>query len=406
MTQHVEQLAFRMEQIAMSPTMKGTIAAARLRREGVDVIDLGAGEPDFPTPPGICTAGHAAIDAQRTKYTANMGTLEMRNAVIARYQADYGVTYAPDEVVITAGGKQALFHAAMALYGPGDEVITHAPGWPTITEQIKLAGARPVIVHTRADQGFVPTAELLLGAMTSSTRAIIINSPGNPTGALMTEDDARVVATEAAARGLWVIVDLCYERLIYDGVPHNLPAIFGAVGRDRLVLAGSASKAYAMTGWRLGWAVGPKAFASAANALQSHTTSNASSLAQFAGVEALTGSQQCVADMLTEYQQRRDLVLSWLAEEPRLRCTVPQGAFYLYPDVGDFLSPDGLRTSSNFCDALLAEEHVVTTPGEAFDAPGFLRLSYAASRETLREGVTRLIRFARAHAPQEEPSQS
>lgn len=399
MTQHPGRLAARMQHVAMSPTMKGTIAAEKLRREGVDVVDLGAGEPDFPTPAHICVAGHQAIDAQRTKYTANMGTLELRQAVISRYQADYGVTYAPDEVVITAGGKQALFHAAIGLFGPGDDVITHAPGWPTIVEQIKIAGARPIVVQTKAEQGFVPTADLLLSALTPNTRGIVINSPGNPTGALMTEADARVVAAQAAERGLWVVIDLCYERLIYDGVPHNLPAIFGEAVRDRLVLAGSSSKAYAMTGWRLGWAVGPKAFAVAANALQSHTTSNASSISQYAAVAALNGSQQCVTDMLTEYQQRRDQVLKWLAEEPRLRCAVPQGAFYVFPDVSDFLSPDGLRTSAEFSDALLAEEHVVTTPGEAFDAPGFLRLSYATSLTQLREGVTRLIRFARAHQP-------
>jgi aspartate aminotransferase len=400
MTQATARLADRMLHVAMSPTMKGTIAAEKLRREGVDVVDLGAGEPDFPTPAHICAAGHAAIDAQRTKYTANMGTLELRQAVTARYKLDYGVTYAPDEVVITAGGKQALFHAAIGLFGPGDDVVTHAPGWPTIVEQIKIAGARPIVARTRPEDGFVPSADVVLSALTPNTRGIVINSPGNPTGALISEADARIVAAEAAARGLWMVIDLCYERLIYDSVPHNLPAIFGEALKDRLVLAGSSSKAYAMTGWRLGWAVGPRPFASAANALQSHTTSNASSISQYASVAALTGPQECVTEMLAEYQRRRDQVLVWLAEEPRLRCAVPQGAFYLFPDVSDFLSPNGLRTSADFCDALLAEEHVVTTPGEAFDTPGFLRLSYATSLERLREGVTRLIRFARKHAPQ------
>jgi len=399
MTTQIRELAARMDQVAMSPTMKGTIAAQRLRREGKDVVDLGAGEPDFPTPEHICAAGKAAIEAQRTKYTANMGTLELREAVAARYRLDYGVEYAADQVVITAGGKQALFHAALGLLGPGDDVVTHAPGWPTIVEQIKLAGARPIVARTRPEQGFVPSAEVLLGALTPNTRAIIINSPGNPTGALLSEADARTVAAEAARRGLWVVIDLCYERLIYDGVPHNLPAIFGEVMKDRLILAGSASKAYAMTGWRLGWTVGPKEFSSGANALQSHTTSNASSISQYAALAALTGPQQCVTDMLSEYQRRRDQVLAWLGEEPRLTCQVPQGAFYVFPDVGAFLSPDGLRTSADFCDALLDEEHVVTTPGEAFDTPGFLRLSYATSLERLREGVTRMIRFARKHAP-------
>lgn len=388
-----------MQHVGMSPTMKGTAVAEKMRREGIDVIDLGAGEPDFPTPAHIAEAAKAAIDAGRTKYTTNSGVLDLKLAVAERYRQDYGVTYAPDEVIITAGGKQALYHAAMALFGPGDEVITHMPGWPTLVEQIKLAEATPVIVRTYAEQGFVPTAEALLAAATPNTRAIIINSPGNPTGALLSESDARILADAAAQRGWWIILDLCYEKLIYDNAAHNLPGIFAAALRDRFVIAASVSKAYAMTGWRLGWVVGPKAVISAANALQSHTTSNANSITQYAAITALTGSQQCVTDMLLEYQQRRDQVLSWLAEEPRLRTAVPQGAFYLFPDISDFLSPDGYRTSLEFTDALLAKEHVVTTPGEAFDTPGFLRISYANSLDNLREGVTRLIRFARACAP-------
>jgi len=387
-----------MQLVGLSPTMKGTIEAEKLKRQGVDVIDLGAGEPDFPTPPHITAAAHAALDKNFTKYTANMGIADLREAVAARYREDYGVTYAADEVIITAGGKQALYNAALALFGPGDDVVTHAPGWPTITEQIKLAGATPVIVRTREDDGFALHAEALLSAVTPRTRGIIINSPGNPTGALMSEAEARVLAAELARRDLWLVVDLCYEKLIYDHVAHNLPRIFGDAIRDRLVIAGSASKAYAMTGWRCGWTVGPKPVIQAANALQSHETSNVNSITQKAVVAALTGSQQCVSDMLDEYQQRRDQVLAWLAEEPRLSCVTPRGAFYLFPSVAEFLSPNGLRTSIDFADTLLKEEHVVTTAGEAFDAPGYLRLSYANSLERLRAGVTKLIAFARRHA--------
>jgi aspartate aminotransferase len=238
----------------------------------------------------------------------------------------------------------------------------------------------------------------LLAAVTPRTRGIIINSPGNPTGALLAEDEAAVLAKEAASRGLWVVFDLCYEKLIYDHVAHNLPKIFSDVMRDRLVLCGSTSKSYAMTGWRCGWMVGPKAVVSAANALQSHSTSNVSSITQKAAVAALTGPQECVDLMLNEYQARRDRLLAWMEEEPRFHCQVPKGAFYLFPSILEFLHPDGLRTSLEFTDALLAEEHVVTTPGEAFDAPGYLRISYATSLDHLREGVTRLTRFARAHA--------
>lgn len=393
------RLAERMRHVAMSPTMKGTAAAERMRREGIAVIDLGAGEPDFPTPDHVNEAAHRAIDAHFTKYTTNAGIVDLRQAVADRYRQDYGTNYTADEVIITAGGKQALFHAAFGLFGPGDEVVTHAPGWPTIIEQIKLSGATPVVVRTSPDEGFVPTARGLLEATTARTRGLIINSPGNPTGALLSEADARIIAHEAKANGWWVIIDLCYEKLIYNNVPHNLPGIFSEILRDRLVIAASVSKAYAMTGWRLGWAIGPKPFISAANALQSHTTSNANSITQHAAITALNGPQACVGEMLAEYQRRRDLIIGWLTEEPRIRCFVPQGAFYVFPDISAFLSPTGLATSIDFADGLLAAEHVVTTAGEAFDAPGFLRLSYANSEENLREGVTRLIRFARAHAP-------
>jgi aspartate aminotransferase len=390
------RLAERMAHIGLSPTMKGTIEAEKLRRQGVDVVDLGAGEPDFPTPAHVAAAAHAAIDAQFTKYTANPGVTELREAVAARYGADYGVSYATDEVIITAGGKQALFHAALALFEPGDEVITHTPGWPTIIEQIKLAGATPVVVRARVEEGFALTAASVLSAVTPRTRGIVINSPGNPTGGLLPESEARALAAGAARRGLWIVLDLCYERLIYDGVPHNLPRIFGDAMRDRLVLCGSSSKAYAMTGWRCGWLVAPKPIVQGANALQSHSTSNVSSITQKAAIAALTGPQQCVLDMLAEYKRRRDQLIVWLAEEPRLRCATPQGAFYLFPDVTDFLKVGGVRTSLDFADGLLRNEHVVTTAGEAFDAPGFIRLSYANSLDRLREGATRLIRYARS----------
>ena len=377
-----------MQNLGMSPTMKGTMEADRLRRQGVKVIDLGAGEPDFPTPAHVTAAAHDAIDKQFTKYTANPGIMELREAVVARYKQDYGVSYQADEAIITAGGKQALFHAALALFGPGDEVITHVPGWPTIVEQVKLAGATPVVVRARPEDGFSLKASAFLDAVTPRTKAITHR-------ALLGEGSARLLA-EAQRAVVSAVADR-YERLIYDAVPHNLPKIFGDAMRDRLILAGSASKAYAMTGWRCGWTLGPAEVVAACNALQSHSTSNVNSITQKAAIAALTGPQQCVGEMLDEYKRRRDQVLAWLGEEPRLRCCVPQGAFYVFPDISDFLSPDRIRTSIDFADGLLRDDHVVTTAGEAFDAPGYLRLSYAASLETLREGITRLIAFARKH---------
>jgi aspartate aminotransferase len=395
------KLADRTSRIASSPTMKVTATVDRLRRSGIEVIDFGAGEPDFATPDPVKDAGHAALDANFTRYTPVPGIADLRRAIADRYKADYGVEYTEAEIIVTAGGKQALYNTALALFGPGDEVITHAPYWPTLTEQVKLADATPVLVRTHADQGFTVRADALLGAVTPRTKGIIINSPGNPTGALIAESELRQIGEFAARHGIWIVVDLCYEKLIYDAVPHNLPKVLAETCREQTVLCGSASKAYAMTGWRCGWQLGPAAVVAASSAIQSHSTSNVTSITQKAAVEALTGPQDAVRTMLDEYRHRRDLLHQWLTADPRLRCEKPAGAFYMFVDVGDVLSVDGFRTSLDFADALLQDARVAVTPGEAFDAPGFIRISYATSTENLREGSRRLLEFVGKHAPQE-----
>jgi aspartate aminotransferase len=395
------KLADRTSRIASSPTMKVTATVDRLRRSGIEVIDFGAGEPDFATPEPVKDAGHAALDANFTRYTPVPGIADLRRAIADRYKADYGVEYSEPEIIVTAGGKQALYNTALALFGPGDEVITHAPYWPTLTEQVKLADATPVLVRTHADEGFTVRAEPLLGAVTARTKGIIINSPGNPTGALIAESELRQIGEFAARQGIWIVVDLCYEKLIYDAVPHNLPKVLAETCREQTVLCGSASKAYAMTGWRCGWQLGPAAVVAASSAIQSHSTSNVTSITQKAAVKALTGPQDAVRTMLDEYRHRRDLLHEWLTADPRLRCEKPAGAFYMFVDVGDVLSVDGFRTSLDFADALLQEARVAVTPGEAFDAPGFIRISYATSTENLREGSRRLLEFVGKHAPQE-----
>ena len=301
---------------------------------------------------------------------------------------------------MTAGGKQALYNTALTLFGPGDEVITHAPYWPTLTEQIKLADATPVLARTYPEDGFAIRARTILDVVTPRTRGIIINSPCNPTGALMSEAELGAIADAAARQGIWIIVDLCYEKLIYDTVAHNLPKVLAEKCRDLTVLCGSASKAYAMTGWRCGWQLGPAAVMAASSAIQSHSTSNVTSITQKGAVEALNGSQAPVTAMLDEYRKRRDQLHEWLSADSRLRCRKPAGTFYMFVDIGDALSLDGMRTSLDFADALLEESRVAVTPGEAFDAPGFIRISYATSMENLREGSKRLIDFVRAHAPQ------
>jgi aspartate aminotransferase len=389
-------LAARMSRIASSPTMKGLIAAENLRKQGFDVVDLGAGEPDFPTPEHVKLAAKQAIDGNFTKYTANAGTSELKQAICARYRTDYGVDYTEQEVIVTAGGKQALSNTALALFGPGDEVITHAPGWPTIFEQVKLAEAQLVIVRARAENGFTLDAQMFLDAITPRTKGIIINSPSNPTGALIDEEQLAIIARAAAQKGIWVVLDLTYEKLIYEPVPHNLPAVLRRELRDRSVIAGSASKAYAMTGWRCGWTIAPKEVVAACGALQSHQTSNVCSITQKATVAALSGPQEPVTEMLNEYRGRRDKVWEWITADSRIKCVKPNGAFYLFLDISELLSPNGIRTSTEFADRLINESYVVTTGGEAFDAPGFIRVSYANSLERLKEAVDRIQTFVAA----------
>jgi aspartate aminotransferase len=387
------ELAARTARIAMSPTMKVTADALKMKAQGIDIVDFGAGEPDFPTPPHVSAAAHRAIDENFTKYTTNSGTEDLKKAIAERHRLDNGVEYSTAEVIVSAGGKQALYNSILALFGPGDEVITHMPGWPTLVEQIKLAEATPVIVRTHLENGFALTADLILAAVTPRTKGIIINSPGNPTGALISEADVAAIAEVAATRGIWVLLDLCYDRLVYDKVPHNIIGVLSDKLRDRAVLCGSASKAYAMTGWRCGWVVGPKALIGACNAIQSHSTSNACSISQRAAEAALRGPQACVTEMLDEYRRRRDQLYTWLSADPRIRMVKPAGAFYMFPDVSEFLSPDGIRTSGELAAALLSEAHVALTPGEAFDAPGFLRISYATSMKELERGSQRILEF-------------
>lgn len=388
--------AARMARVAPSPTLKVAAEADRLRRAGVDVVDFGAGEPDFQTPTNVTDAAHRAIDAGFTKYTPAAGAADVREAVCYRAVEDYGVTYTPAEVIVSAGAKQALYNTAVVLFDDGDEVITHSPFWPTIVDQVLLSGATPVLARGQRERGFVVEADEILGRVTAKTKAIILNSPCNPTGAVMREDTVAAIADHCAKTGVWIVVDLTYDKLIYEPVAHNLVKVLTDRHRDRTVICSSASKAYAMTGWRVGWAAGPKDFIAACNTVQGHATSNVSSISQKALVEALTGPQDAVSAMLDEYRGRRDETLGWLTADARVECQRPGGAFYLFPYIAELLAPCGVKTSAAFADLLLAEARVALTAGEGFDAPGFVRISYATSRDRLREGITRLQEFVHA----------
>ena len=385
----------RMSRIAPSPTLRVSAEADRLRRLGVDVVDFGAGEPDFPTPEHIKAAGRAAIDANFTKYTPSAGVAELREAVCVRYRQDYGIECRPEEVIITAGAKQALYNASVALFEPGDEVITHAPYWPTIPEQIKLSGATPVIVQTHAEDGFAIHAAPIIAAITPRTKGIVVNSPCNPTGALIAEDALAEIADAAAARGLWIVADLTYEKLLYDDVPHNLAGILMDRLRERAVICSTASKAYAMTGWRCGWAIAPAKAIAAFNAIQGHATSNVASITQKAAIAALCGPQDSVGQMLAEYRTRRDRAWDWLTEGGRFTCVKPRGAFYLFPYAAEALERSGIATTTELAEALLDEVQVAVTAGEGFDAPGYFRISYATSLARLQEGIARIHDFVR-----------
>jgi len=388
-----EEFSERIRQVRLSPTQKVGQEAEALKAQGIDIINLGPGEPDFDTPSHIKEAARAALDDNFTRYTANVGIVELREAVCQRYSQDYGFTSSVKNVIVSAGGKQALFNVAMAVLNPGDQVVIHAPGWPTIADQIRLVGAEPVVVRTHPEDGFKVGATQVIEALTPRTRLIVINSPGNPTGGLISEEDLREIAETVENRRIWVTLDLCYERLVYDDKPHNLPAVLQEVLPTRSVLVGSLSKTYAMTGWRCGWAIGPSELIDACSNIQSQCTSNASSVSQRAGVVALTSSQDCVTAMQDEYLVRRDWIMKWLQQEPRISCVVPGGAFYVFPDISQLLSPESLRTSLEFAKRLLQDGRLAVTPGEAFDAPGFLRISYAASLDQLREGMDRFTRF-------------
>lgn len=390
--------AQRLAQVAPSATLKVAAAADALRRAGHNVVDFSAGEPDFPTPEHVKAAGKAAIDANFTRYTPASGIPELRQAICDRYRNQYGVEITPAEVLMTAGGKQALFNAALALYDEGDEVITHSPYWPTIPEQVKLVGAVPVIVPTSPADGFTVHADAIIAAITPKTKAIIINSPTNPTGGLIDEPTLGKIADAAAARGIWIVVDLCYEQLIYEQVGHNLPKVLFEKHRNKTVICGTASKSYAMTGWRCGWTIAPKELTGAFNVIQGQTTSNITSITQKAAVAAIAGPQDAVTEMLEEYRKRRDNLHAWLTAHPGIKCVKPRGAFYLFPDITGLLTPE-VPTSLAFADQLVAKEMVAVVPGEGFDSPGYLRISYATSMEQLREGVDRIFRFADSLQP-------
>ena len=390
-TQVKTSLTERINRIEISATLAVVNEADRMRLGGADLVDFGAGEPHFNTPQHIKDAGIAAIQANFTKYTPVGGTAELRDAIVKRHAQDFGSDYKREESIVSTGGKLALFNAIQVLVDHGDEVIIPTPGWVSFKDIVRYAGGNPTFVATDESKGFTLTPALIEGALTPRTKAIIINSPSNPTGAVLSQDDFKAIVRMAAERGIWVICDECYVYLDYSGRRFSGGSVTDA--KERLVVIGSLSKTYAMTGWRLGYALAPKEVVGAMQKLQSQSTSNATSIVQKAAVAAVTGPQECIKEMVEEYIRLRDRMVGGLKAIPGIQCTVPKGAFYAYPNVSSFFGRKGINSVSDVAGRLLREAEVVTVPGEAFGTSEHIRISYPTSPREIDRGLERMRKF-------------
>ncbi|PLS31894.1 aspartate aminotransferase [Bifidobacterium margollesii] len=396
-------LSDRINSVSPSATLAVDGKAKALKAEGVDVIGFGAGEPNFPTPDYVVEeAARACRDPRNYRYTPTAGLPELRDAIAAKTKRDSGYEVTPQQVVVTNGGKQAVYESFQILIDAGDEVIVPAPFWTSYTEMIKLAGGVPVEVLSGADQNFTPTVEQLEAARTERTRAIIINSPSNPTGAVWPEETIRAIGEWALEHDLWVISDEIYEHLNYDDAKTTYIGAVVPELRDRLLVLNGVAKTYAMTGWRVGWMIAAEPVAKAAAKLQGHLTGNVDNVAQQAALAAVAGPLDEVHRMREAFDKRRRAIVSALSEIPGVQCPTPTGAFYAFPDVtallGRPLGPNGsvAETSSDLASLLLDEAHVAAVPGEAFGAPGYLRFSYALADDQLVEGIARFRRWVEA----------
>jgi aspartate aminotransferase len=381
----------RIAAIAESATLKVDAKAKALQAAGRPVISYAAGEPDFATPAHIVEAASAAvIDPRNHRYTPAAGLPELRQAIADKTLRDSGIQVDASQVIVTNGGKQAVYQSFATLVGAGDEVLLPAPYWTTYPEAIKLAGGVPVEVFAGADQDYLVTVEQLEAARTSKTKALLFVSPSNPTGAVYSEEQTRAIGEWALANGIWVITDEIYQNLTYDGI--RAISIVEAVPAlaDTCVLVNGVAKTYAMTGWRLGWMIGPADVIKAAGNLQSHLSSNVSNISQRAAIAALTGPQDSVAEMREAFDRRRRAIVAGLNAIDGIVCPTPQGAFYVYPDVTALMARLGIATSLELADYILDKAEVAVVPGEAFGPSGFVRLSYALGDEALAEGVARL----------------
>ena len=389
--QATAEIAERISSISVSSTLKVSADADRLRREGVDVVDFGAGEPDFPTPANIKQAAVDAIAANFTKYTNAGGTPELREAICERHRLDFRTNYSPSECMVTVGGKHAIFNLIQALINPGDEVIIPVPYWVTYKDVVNYAGGTCVFVPSDENKRFEVTAAMIERAITPRTKMVIINSPNNPSGSVLPHEEFRKIFSVTSKRDILLMTDECYCQFVYEREPYSIAAEPSA--KETVVVAGSLSKTYAMTGWRVGFALAPAPIIGAMMKLQSHSTSNPTSIAQKAAVEAMRGSQESVPEMLAEYRRRRDFVVNRLRQIPGVSIETPKGAFYAYPNISVAFRRGRVKNSLDFSSELLEKAHVAVVPGEAFGTNDHVRISYATSMHELERGLDRLHRF-------------
>lgn len=385
-------------QLAPSATIAAAAKARELRSQGVNVLEFTLGEPDFTTPAHICDAAKAAIDAGHTHYTPAVGIPALKEAVCSAFERDYGVSYKPTEVTVSNGAKHCLHNVLAAVCEPGDEVIIPTPYWVSYSALVELVGAVPVLVETTEESGFCMTADQFRNAITSKTRLLMLNSPSNPTGAVYPAEALESLANVAVEKNIIVLSDEIYDKLIYDGYTFKTFAGFGPEVKDRTIIVNGVSKAYAMTGWRIGWTLAPENVTKAITKLQSQQTSNPCSISQYAAIAALNGPQDCIAEMLVQFQKRRDYVLGRLRSMPGLTFADPGGAFYAFFNVSSHFGrelPGGVvvDNSSDFCTALLEQAHVALVTGDAFGAPGYVRLSFATSMDIIEAGLDALEKF-------------
>lgn len=381
----------RISSISESATMAVAAKAAKLQSEGIDVVAFGAGEPDFATPDNIKQAAIRALDENFTKYTAAGGIPQLKKAICDWHATNFGTDYAPNECIACVGAKHVIFNTMAALIEDGDEVILPAPYWVTFYDVVNYHGGKPIIVQTSEDEGFRLSANDIEKALTDRTKLVIVNSPSNPSGAVVSAEEFEKIYNLVAARGAMLLADECYSHFVYDGDPFSIASVKGS--KPNLVVACSLSKTFAMTGWRLGYALAPAALISAINNLQSHSTSNPTSIVQKAAIEALTGPQDSIPQMLAEYRKRRDYVIPKLRSMPGVRCAEPGGAFYAYPNISAFLGKNGMATPLDFSAALLDEAHVAVVPSEAFGTNEHVRISYATSMHEIERGLERIRKF-------------